>query len=60
MKKELVHPNLSLTEVTIRETTVNDGEIKEIEKKIALPSLLLDSSTDEKTVKGGGQSTENQ
>ncbi len=60
MKKELVHPNLSLTEVTIRETTVNDGEIKEIEKKIALPSLLLDSSTGEKVVKEGKQSIEDQ
>lgn len=60
MKKELVHPNFPLTEFTIRETIVNDGEIKEIEKKIAMPSLLLDSCKDEKTVKGGGQSTENQ
>lgn len=60
MKKELVHPNLSLTEVTIRETTVNDGELKEIEKKITLPSLLLDSSVSEKVVKEGEQPIENQ
>lgn len=58
MKKELIHPNFSITEVTIRETTVNDGEIKEIEKKIELPSLLLDSSTDENAVKEGEQSLE--
>lgn len=51
MKKELVHPDFPLTEVTIRETTVNDGEIKEIEKKITLPSLLIDSSTAEKVDK---------
>lgn len=56
MKKELVHPDFPLTEFTIRETIVNDGEIKEIEKKIAMPSLILDSSKDEKTVKGDGQS----
>lgn len=58
MKKELVHPNFSLAEVTIRETTVNDGEIRENEKKIVLPSLLLDSSTGEKVVKEGEQSIE--
>lgn len=60
MKKELVHPNLSLTEVTIRETTVNNGELKEIEKKITLPNLLLDSRVSEKVVKEGEQPIDNQ
>lgn len=42
-----MHPTLPVTEITIRETVVNDNRIEEVEKKVSMPSLLLDNGKDE-------------
>lgn len=47
MKKELVHPTLPVTEIVIRETIVKNGRIEEVEKKVSVPRLLIDSNNDE-------------